>query len=97
MARGGGHNMAKAALENALWDAEAKQKQLPLWRLLAGMRREIAVGVSIVIQDSHQQLLEKIQTELNAGYQRIKVKVKPGWDLAVLEKIRTRWPSIVLS
>jgi len=97
MARVRGHNMAKAALENALWDAEAKQKQLPLWRLLAGMRREIASGVSIGIQDSHQQLLEKIQTELNAGYQRIKVKVKPGWDLDVLEKIRTRWPSIVLS
>jgi len=97
MGRVRGHNMAKAALENALWDAEAKQKQQPLWSLLAGTRREIASGVSIGIQDSHEQLLEKIQTELNAGYQRIKVKVKPGWDLDVLGKIRARWPSITLS
>jgi O-succinylbenzoate synthase len=97
MARVRGHNMAKAALENALWDAEAKQKELPLWSLLAGTRPEIASGVSIGIQDSHEQLLEKVQTELNAGYQRIKVKVKPGWDIDVLEKIRSRWPSIALS
>jgi O-succinylbenzoate synthase len=89
--------MAKAALENALWDGEAKQKGQPLWTLLAGTRREIASGVSIGIQDSHEQLLEKIQTELNAGYRRIKVKVKPGWDIEVLEKIRARWPTIVLS
>ena len=97
MARIRGHNMAKAAVENALWDAEAKQKKQPLWRLLAGTRSEIASGVSIGIQDSHGQLLEAIQTELNAGYQRIKVKVKPGWDINVLEKIRTRWPRITLS
>jgi len=92
-----GHHMAKAALENAVWDAEAKQKQVPLWMLLGGTQKEIACGVSIGIQDSHEQLLEKIQTELAAGYQRIKVKVKPGWDLEVLAKIRKRWPDIVLS
>ncbi len=97
MARVRGHNMAKAALENALWDAEAQQKQQPLSRLLSGTRPEIACGVSIGIQDSHEQLLEKIETELGAGYQRIKVKVKPGWDLDILEKIRRRWPSILLS
>jgi O-succinylbenzoate synthase len=92
-----GHRMAKAALENALWDAEAKQKQEPLWKLLGGTRREIACGVSIGIQDSIEQLLEKIQTELAAGYRRIKVKVKPGWDVNVLEKIRSRWADITLS
>jgi O-succinylbenzoate synthase len=97
MSRFRGHNMAKAALENALWDAEAKQKQLPLWRLLGGTQREIACGVSIGIQNSHEQLLEKIETELTAGYQRIKVKVKPGWDIDVLAKIRQRWPAILLS
>ncbi len=97
MARVRGHNMAKAAVENALWDAEARQIGQPLWRLLAGTRSEIASGVSIGIQDSHEQLLENIQRELNAGYQRIKVKVKPGWDLKVLEKIRARWPGITLS
>jgi O-succinylbenzoate synthase len=92
-----GHRMAKAAVENALWDAEAKQKNQPLWRLLGGTRREIPCGVSIGIQDTVEQLLERIETELAAGYRRIKIKVKPGWDLNVLEKIRSRWPDIVLS
>ncbi len=91
------HRMAKAALENAVWDAEAQEKNVPLWQLLGGTRRDIACGVSIGIQDSHEQLLQKIETELAAGYQRIKVKVKPGWDVEVLEKIRARWPDILLS
>ena len=97
MARVRGHRMAKAAIENALWDAEAIQKQQPLWKLLGGSTREIQCGVSIGIQDSVEQLLEKIDLELAAGYRRIKVKVKPGWDLNVLERIRSRWPEIVLS
>ncbi len=96
-ARVTGHRMAKAALENALWDAEAIQKQKPLWKLLGGTRREIPCGVSIGIQDSVEQLLEKIQMELAAGYRRIKVKVKPGWDVNVLERIRSRWADITLS
>jgi hypothetical protein len=89
--------MAKAALENALWEAEAVQKKMPLWKLLGGSRREIPCGVSIGIQDSIEQLLEKIQTELAAGYRRIKLKVKPGWDLNVLERVRSRWADITLS
>jgi o-succinylbenzoate synthase len=92
-----GHRMAKAAIENALWDAEARQKQQPLWKLLGGTRHEIQCGVSIGIQDSVEQLLDKIETEIGAGYRRIKVKVKPGWDVNVLERIRARWPDIVLS
>ncbi len=92
-----GHRMAKAALENVIWDIEARQKQQPLWKLLGGSRREIACGVSIGIQDSPEQLMEKIETELAAGYRRIKIKVKPGWDLNVLEKIRSRWAGIVMS
>jgi len=96
-ARVRGHHMSKAALENAVWDAEARQKQEPLWKLLGGTRREIACGVSIGIQDSPEQLLEKIETELAAGYRRIKIKVKPGWDLNVLEKVRARWADITLS
>lgn len=96
-ARVRGHRMAKAALENAVWDAEAKQKQQPLWKLLGGTRKEIPCGVSIGIQDSPEQLLEKVQTELAAGYRRIKIKVKPGWDVNVLEKIRARWADITLS
>jgi O-succinylbenzoate synthase len=97
MAKVRGHQMAKAAIENALWDAEAQQKQQPLWKLLGGSRREIQCGVSIGIQDSVEQLLEKIETELTAGYRRIKVKVKPGWDVNVMERIRSRWSEIMLS
>jgi O-succinylbenzoate synthase len=92
-----GHRMAKAALEDAVWDAEAQAKQVPLWRLVGGTRKELAAGVSIGIQDSHEQLLEKVAAEVAAGYQRIKVKVKPGWDVEVLAKIRERFPEILLS
>ena len=92
-----GNCMAKAAVENAVWDAEAVAKRQPLWKLLGGTRSEIPCGVSIGIQDSVEQLLEKIATELAAGYRRIKVKVKPGWDLDVLSRIRERWPGILLS
>ena len=92
-----GHRMAKAGLENAIWDAEAQQKQQPLGKLLGGTLPEIACGVSIGIQDSIEQLMEKIETEVAAGYQRIKLKVKPGWDLNVLERVRSRWPNILLS
>ncbi len=84
MARVRGNRMAKAALENALWEAEAEQHRVPLWKLLGGTRNEIACGVSIGIQDSVEELLDKIAVELGAGYKRIKVKVKPGWDLNVL-------------
>ena len=97
MTRVRGHRMAKAAVENALWDAEARQKRQSLWKLLGGTRREIQCGVSIGIQDSIEQLLDKIEGELAAGYRRIKVKVKPGWDVNVLERIRSRWSDIVLS
>ena len=92
-----GHRMAKATIENALWHAESLEKRVPLWKLVGGTRSEIACGVSIGIQDSVEQLLEKIETELSAGYQRIKIKIKPGWDVDVLSRIRARWPNILLS
>ena len=92
-----GHRMAKAALENAVWDAEAQIKSVPLWKLLGGTRQEIACGVSLGIQDTPEQLMEKIESELAAGYQRIKVKCKPGWDIKIFERIRERWPKILLS
>jgi O-succinylbenzoate synthase len=96
-ARVRGNRMAKAALENAVWEAEAQLKKLPLWKLLGGTRGEISCGVSIGIQDSVEQLMEKVATELAAGYRRIKLKVKPGWDLKILEKVRSRWPEVMLS
>ena len=92
-----GHRMAKAALENAVWDAESQARRVPLWKLLGGVKTEIPCGVSLGIQDSPEQLLDKIDAELAAGYQRIKVKCKPGWDIQIFERIRQRWPDTLLS
>ena len=80
-----GNRMAKAAIETAVWDLEAKKLNVPLWQHLGGVQNEIECGVSIGIQDSLEQLFEKIQTELDAGYQRIKIKIKPGWDYDVIK------------
>jgi O-succinylbenzoate synthase len=91
-----GHRMAKATLENACWDLEAKRQNIPLWRHLGGTHTQIACGVSIGIQDSPEILLEKIRTEVNAGYQRIKIKIKPGWDLKIIEQVRREFPKILL-
>jgi O-succinylbenzoate synthase len=96
-ARVRGHRMAKASLEAALWEIEAEQKKLPLWKLLGGTREEIVCGVSIGIQESPEKLEEKIATELDAGYQRIKLKCKPGWDVKIFERMRERWPDILMS
>jgi o-succinylbenzoate synthase len=91
-----GHNMAKAALENACWDIEARRQGLPLARLVGGTLEEIPCGVSIGIQNSVEELLEKIEREVAAGYRRIKVKIKPGWDTQILARIRERFPRVPL-
>jgi o-succinylbenzoate synthase len=96
MGRVRGHRMAKAAVENACWDSEATRLGTPLWRHLGGVRGEIPCGVSIGIQDTPEQLLDKIATELQAGYQRIKIKIKPGWDRDVVERVRASFPRIRL-
>jgi O-succinylbenzoate synthase len=91
-----GHRMAKAAIETACWDLEAKRAGVPLWKHLGGTRPEIACGVSIGIQDTLEMLLEKIRQEVDAGYQRIKIKIKPGWDLKIIERVRKEFPDIRL-
>jgi len=91
-----GHNMAKAAVEMAAWDLHAKQRGEPLSRLLGGTRDRIASGVSIGIQRSLDDLVAKVERELAAGYQRIKIKVKPGWDVAAVQAIRARFQGVPL-
>jgi o-succinylbenzoate synthase len=92
-----GHRMARGGLETAIWDLEARLNNRPLWQQIGGgARREIPCGVSIGIQDSVPQLLDKIERELAAGYQRIKMKIKPGWDVDVVRQVRERFPSIKL-
>jgi O-succinylbenzoate synthase len=85
-----GHNMAKAAVEMAAWDLFARQQGEPLSRLLGGTRPSIAAGVSVGIQDSLDDLVACVERELAAGYRRVKIKIKPGWDVGAVERIRTR-------
>jgi O-succinylbenzoate synthase len=91
-----GHNMAKGGLEAAVWDAEARHKGIPLWKLIGGTREEIASGVSIGIKKSVEELLASVKTELDAGYQRIKIKIKPGKDLEQVKRLRQEFPKIKL-
>jgi o-succinylbenzoate synthase len=92
-----GHNMARGGLEAAVWDLEARQLGRPLWQHIGGgARREIPCGVSIGVQDRVPQLLGKIEKELAAGYQRIKMKIKPGWDVDVVAEVRRQFPKILL-
>ena len=86
--------MAKATIEMAVWDLAARQAGVSLSKRLGGTREAILCGVAIGIQPSIAALLERIEQELAAGYQRVKVKIKPGWDGHVAEAIRNRWPDL---
>ena len=92
-----GNRMAKAALENAIWDLNAQREGISISRLIGGVRDSIPCGVSLGIQSSIPELLAIIERELATGYQRIKLKCKPGWDVEVFDRVRNRWPSITLS
>jgi O-succinylbenzoate synthase len=91
-----GHHMAKAAVEMAAWDLHARQAGKPLAAVLGGTRARVAAGVSIGIQDSLAQLVDRVGAELADGYQRIKIKVKPGWDLAAVAAVRARFGQVPL-
>jgi o-succinylbenzoate synthase len=92
-----GHNMAKGSLEAAVWDAEAKQKGIPLWKLIGGTQEVIPCGVSIGIKETVEDLVATVKKEVAAGYQRIKLKIKPGKDLLQVSRIRQEFPRIKLS
>src|SRR5580704_4928207 len=92
-----GNRMAKATLENAIWDLEAQREGVSLSRLLGGVREVIPCGVSLGIQKSIAELLAIVEREVGAGYQRIKLKCKPGWDIDIFDQVRNRWPGILLS
>ena len=95
-ARVRGHRMAKAGLEAALWDAFAKAEGKSLSTLLGGTRKRIDVGVSIGIQPSPAELVRKVDGYLGEGYRRIKIKIAPGSDLALVEAIRRKHPTVPL-
>ncbi|MDA2925829.1 o-succinylbenzoate synthase [Acidobacteria bacterium AH-259-G07] len=91
-----GHHMAKACVEAALWDVQAQELHRPLWKLLGGTREKIPCGVSIGIQENPDALLEKIEKELEAGYHKVKIKIRPGWDVDIVRLIREHFPEISL-
>ena len=92
-----GHNMAKAGLELAYMHLLAQTSKQSLSQLIGGTRPAIAVGVSLGIQPTLDQLLRRVDQYLALGYQRIKLKIKPGWDVAVVREVRRRHPNILLS
>ncbi len=91
-----GHNMAKAALEMALWDLDAKQQGLSLAARLGGTRERVAVGVSVGIQPTLDTLRERVSEFVQQGYGRIKIKIKPGWDVEVAQTLRRDYPDLPL-
>jgi o-succinylbenzoate synthase len=92
-----GHEMAKAGVENALWDIEAQQKRLPLAKLVGGSWDEIRCGVSLGIRENPEALVKKVAEEVGNGYQRIKLKIKPGKDLEYVAAVRKEFPETQLS
>jgi O-succinylbenzoate synthase len=92
-----GHNMAKAGLELAFMHLLAQIEQRPLWKVLGGERKQIPVGVSLGIQPTLDRILERVDRHLALGYQRIKLKIKPGWDIDIVAEVRRRHPHILLS
>ena len=92
-----GHGMAKAGVENAIWDIEAQRKRISLAQLLGGTHDEIPSGVSLGIRENPQSLLQAVERELRSGYQRIKLKIKPGKDIDFVAAVRKHFPQILLS
>jgi O-succinylbenzoate synthase len=92
-----GHEMAKGALETAVWDAFAKQQSTTLSNLLGGTQSEIPCGISLGIERDTGKLLDRIAQELAAGYLRVKLKIKPGRDVEVVQAVRDKFPNIVLT
>jgi O-succinylbenzoate synthase len=87
------NNMAKSALETAVWDLFAKQQKKSLASVLGGTKRTIDVGVSIGIEPTVEHVLENVERFLADGYKKIKVKIKPGFDIQVISAIRERFGS----
>ncbi|NEY73651.1 o-succinylbenzoate synthase [Bacillus mesophilus] len=90
------NNMAKSALEGAVWDLYAKRSNIPLAKALGGEKQQIDVGISIGIQPTVTELLRVIDQNVTEGYKRIKIKIKPGWDVDILKEVRKQFPSTAL-
>ncbi|WP_442595694.1 o-succinylbenzoate synthase [Neobacillus sp. D3-1R] len=90
------NNMAKSALEVAVWDLYAKRNQNPLYKELGGTKQQIDVGISIGIQPTAKELVQVVEGFVNEGYKRMKIKIKPGSDYEMLKEVRRHFPDILL-
>jgi o-succinylbenzoate synthase len=90
------NNMAKSTIEGAVWDLYAKQKGITLAAAIGGKTSKIEVGISIGIQKTVDELLKLIEEYVNEGYKRMKVKIKPGWDVEVMREVRKHFPDVAL-
>ncbi|MEK4484759.1 o-succinylbenzoate synthase [Psychrobacillus sp. FSL H8-0484] len=90
------NNMAKAAVEGAIWDLYAKRNKLSLADALGGTAEKIEVGISIGIQKSTEALIEVVRGYIQEGYKRMKVKIKPGYDVEVIRSLREAFPEVPL-
>lgn len=88
------NNMAKAGLEGAVWDLYAKRQKLPLYKALGGNKEQIDVGISIGLQPTVKELLQLVESHVESGYKRIKLKIKPGSDYDMLKEVRREFPTI---
>jgi O-succinylbenzoate synthase len=91
-----GHPMARAGLEGAVWDLLAQAQGVPLVGMLGGQRDRVPVGVSLGIQPTLDALLDRVALCIDQGYKRVKLKIKPGWDVDVIRAVRERWPDLML-
>lgn len=91
-----GNAFAKAAFDTAWWDLEAKRNQQPLYRLLGGNRQTVEVGADFGVMDSVDLLLETITEAVAAGFKRVKLKYRPGWELEMVAAVRKEFPDLVM-
>ena len=91
-----GHAMARACLENAVWDLLARARGESLAAMLGGARERVPVGVSVGIEATLDELLDRVALHVEEGYGRVKLKIKPVWDVEVVRAVRERWPDLAL-
>ena len=91
-----GHPMAKASLEMLFWDIKGKMENASLKQLIGGDRERVPVGVSVGIQESPKELIDKVTSYLSERYGRIKIKIKPGRDITEIKALKSEFPDLPL-
>ena len=90
-----GNPMAKASLDLAWWDLQAKIQGEPLWRVLGGQNEIVDIGADFGVMENLSSLIEKIQEAVNSGFKRVKLKFRRGWDIEMVRTVREFFPNLV--